>query len=163
MNRLFVATWPPEHVVQRLSELQGAPQPGIRWTTPDQWHVTLQFIGDADESVVRSVLNGLEASQCEISLGPATARFSGSVVHLPVRGADDLAAAVERSLAAIGLQRDKPFRGHLTLARARRGADLRPFTGMLFEAAWTATDVTLVASRTESEGAKYSVLDRFPL
>ena len=49
--RLFVALVPPDEVVEDLAEFlaprQEAPEAaGMRWTAPDQWHVTLAFMGD---------------------------------------------------------------------------------------------------------------------
>ena len=38
MARLFVAVWPPDDVVAELAALPRPDQPGLRWTTPDQWH-----------------------------------------------------------------------------------------------------------------------------
>ena len=51
--RLFVAVWPPVDVVERLSELPRPAVDGVRWTTPDQWHVTIRFLGEvADHTSV---------------------------------------------------------------------------------------------------------------
>ena len=46
--RLFVAVWPTPAVVEELGALPRPAAPGLRWTTADQWHVTLRFLGDAD-------------------------------------------------------------------------------------------------------------------
>jgi 2'-5' RNA ligase len=58
---------------------------------------------------------------------------------------------------------DRPFRGHITLARARRGVNLRPFSGVAFHAAWSVDEVTLVASDTRPDRAHYTVLERYPV
>ena len=59
---------------------------------------------------------------------------------------------------------DRPFDGHLTLARARKAArvDLRRLAGAPIEAAWPVTEVCLVESRLSPAGARYEVVDRFP-
>ncbi|MGH9148794.1 MAG: RNA 2',3'-cyclic phosphodiesterase, partial [Acidimicrobiales bacterium] len=60
---------------------------------------------------------------------------------------------------------DRPFRGHLTLARARDrgGVDLRPRCGAAFAASWVVREVTLVASRLGAGAARYDVVDRLAL
>jgi 2'-5' RNA ligase len=43
---------PPDHVVEDLAEFLAPRQeaePGFRWTTPEQWHVTLAFMGRVPE------------------------------------------------------------------------------------------------------------------
>ncbi|MGH3783890.1 MAG: 2'-5' RNA ligase family protein [Pseudonocardiaceae bacterium] len=47
--RLFVALTPPDEVVEALRvcthELREC-APELRWTRPEQWHVTLAFLGE---------------------------------------------------------------------------------------------------------------------
>src|SRR5947209_3556899 len=47
--RLFVAVWPPASLISQLRSLDRPARPGLRWTTEDQWHVTLRFLGGVDE------------------------------------------------------------------------------------------------------------------
>mgnify|MGYP002063702689 CR=1 FL=1 len=54
-------------------------------------------------------------------LGPAVERFGDRVLAVPVRGLDELAAAVRRATDGIGEGSDRRFRGHLTIARMPRG------------------------------------------
>ena len=78
-----------------------------------------------------------------------------------------LAAAVQRATASAGFPREgRPFRAHLTLARARRGdplglrsedlgrPELPPFRAGAFH---------LYESRLRSEGPEYRSLAPFPL
>ena len=60
----------------------------------------------------------------------------------------------------------RPFKGHLTLARARdrrRGVDLRPFVGTPVAASWPVTEVCLVESRLHPKGANYEVVETVSL
>ena len=52
MARLFIAVWPPEDVVSELTSLQRKDQRGVRFVPPDNWHITLRFLGDADPDQV---------------------------------------------------------------------------------------------------------------
>ena len=45
MPRLFIAVWPPPDVVEQVAALPRPPVAGLRWTEPEQWHVTLRFLG----------------------------------------------------------------------------------------------------------------------
>ncbi len=50
--RMFAALVPPEHVVEDLAEFlepRVEVEPGFRWTTPEQWHVTVAFMGNVHE------------------------------------------------------------------------------------------------------------------
>lgn len=166
MARLFVALWPPDDVRDAVGRLSRPAVPGLRWTTPDQWHVTLRFLGEVgDVDGVAAALDAMpwDVGPVALAAGPASDRFGQRLLHVPVAGADDLAAAVLAATAAFGAAPDdRPFRGHLTLARVSgrkgRGVDLGPLCGVPFEAAWTATEVALVASRLLPGGARYDTV-----
>lgn len=168
--RLFVALWPPPEVVDLLAALSRPALPGLRWTTPDQWHVTLRFFGSADPGVAEAALRGTAwpaASRPTAALGNVVARFGRETLYVPVSGVEELAHAVAASTADVGEPPpDRPFTGHLTLARARRGrGDVRPLAGarLAHAARWQVDEVTLVASRLEPGGARYSVVASVPL
>jgi len=173
--RLFVAVWPsPAAVATLATALERPAVEGLRWTTPDQWHVTLRFLGAADPTPVAEALapvaegagtpGGGTRSAVVAVAGPAVGHFGRQVLHLPVAGLDDLAAAVAAATTAWG-PGDHPFRGHLTLARARRRArvDLGPWTAALLAVSWEVRELTLVASDTTAGGARYTILHRWPL
>jgi 2'-5' RNA ligase len=82
------------------------------------------------------------------------------VLVVPVAGLDALAAAVVAATAGLGRPPDdRPFRGHLTLARARRGASVRGLAGQLagdeVAAAFPVREVRLVRSHLGPHGARY--------
>ena len=165
--RLFVAALPDGSTVDRLREACGGwPRPkvaGLRWTGPDQWHVTLRFLGSIDPGEAAAALDGLGWAAAEARLGPATALLGRGVLMVPVGGLDGLAGAVAAATVDLGgLREDRPFTGHLTLARSRgrvpAGWEGRPVVG-----AFPVAEVCLVGSETLSEGARYEVLGRWPL
>ncbi|MER3453020.1 MAG: RNA 2',3'-cyclic phosphodiesterase, partial [Acidimicrobiia bacterium] len=47
--RLFVAVWPPEEVLDVVAKLPRPGVVGLRWTSREQWHVTLRFFGSVPE------------------------------------------------------------------------------------------------------------------
>ena len=168
MNRLFVAVWPPDFLIEQLRTLDRPPQPGLRWTTEDQWHVTLRFLGDmapAEEEPLSAGLGGAAARMSSVTAaaGPHP-RPLGAVWVLPVAGLDDLARAVGAATGDVGEPLpDRPYRGHLTLARARRPGLLRGLPGATVAGGWPVTDITLVRSHLGSGGARYEVIGRWPL
>lgn len=132
--RLFVAVWPPPEIVERLKSLERPEVDGLRWTMADQWHVTLRFLGEADEVAARDAFGRISTAEpTTAELGPTTGRFGRRVLHVPVTGLEGLATAAVAATAGVGTAPDsRPFSGHVTLARARdrRGVDLRPLAGV---------------------------------
>lgn len=142
------------------------PAPGVRWTSPEQWHVTLRFLGGVADDELPALVAALEGvagahARTVATAGPRVERFGRSVLVVPVAGLDALATATVEATAAFGEAPDpRPFAGHLTLARGR---DVRPYTGDAVSATWPVDEVTLVRSTTLPQGALYDVLARFPL
>jgi 2'-5' RNA ligase len=167
--RLFVGVWPPADVVAGLAGLDRPDRPGVRWTTPDQWHVTLRFLGsmeDAEEGkrALARVAPVAGPDQPVAVAGPSVVRLGPSVLCIPVAGLEDVAAAVVAATAGIGEPPpERPFRGHVTLARAKRGVDVRVLAGQSFAAEWPVSEVTLVASETRASGARYRVVAGYPI
>ena len=173
MPRLFVAVWPPDEVLDRVATVDRPALAGLRWTTRDQWHVTLRFLGEAHVDPVLAALAGVSARTVEVGLGPTVGGFDQRVLHVPVSGLDPLAADVVRATAHLGRPPGaRPFAGHLTLARVatRARVDLRPLIGTPLSARWTVAGICLVesrlvgsrlvGSRLSSSGARYQIVDR---
>ncbi|HYA68550.1 MAG TPA: 2'-5' RNA ligase family protein [Acidimicrobiales bacterium] len=192
--RAFVAVAVPPEVTEILAALERPSFDHLRWTTPEQWHVTLRFLGEipdldpvrnalasVPEALARASLSpahrapgshgapgspgapgeddGLEVEGIEAILGPVTAWFPGRrVLHVSVGGLSALAKAVADALEPVsdGDGRERPFVGHLTLARVRGE---RPGPGRLagipVHASWLVTHVALVESTLGPGGARY--------
>ncbi len=145
---------------------------GLRWSQPGQWHVTLRFFGELAERELEVATQALRRVAAGLA-GPLTAqggpwaRFLGpGLVVWPVEGLALAARATERATARLGQAPPaRKFLGHLTLARARTGVDLRRAPQLLAPLAmtWPVTSLTLVQSQLHPEGARYRVVDSFPL
>ena len=59
MPRLFTAIEIPAEVAQSLTFLRGG-LPGARWIDPENYHITLRFIGDVDIRVAHDVASMLD-------------------------------------------------------------------------------------------------------
>jgi RNA 2',3'-cyclic 3'-phosphodiesterase len=160
---LFVAVWPPEDVLSRLADLPRPERRGLRWTTRDQWHVTLRFLGSIDDvDGVKTALARVESAAGATAVaGPVVERLGRGILCLPVGGLEALAHAVVALTGGLGEPADdRPFRGHLTLARAKPGVDLTPLVGAPCSATWPVSEITLVASDTRPDGARYQIVAR---
>src|SRR5262249_62295274 len=54
MPRLFTALEIPSEVGQSLALLRGG-LPGARWVAPENYHLTLRFIGDIDDALAEEI------------------------------------------------------------------------------------------------------------
>src|SRR5260370_1133007 len=163
--RLFVAVRPSEDVVDALAALPRPEGTPTRWTTRDQWHVTLRFFGNVDEPspsgrVFADAVHSFTA--VEAALGPRPGVLGHQVVYLPVAGLGDLAEAVVKGTARFGEPpATRRFRGHLTLGRTKGG--LVDAASLALECSWTVREVELIRSHLGHGGARYETLERFPL
>jgi 2'-5' RNA ligase len=179
--RLFVAVTPAREAIDELwsaaAELRST-RPELRWTRPEQWHLTLAFLGEVGDPARIEVMERLgraAARHPPLALALSGAgRFGDRVLWTRVTGdvaplrrlADSVRAAVRRAQLPV---EDRPYRPHLTLARARDGADLRPavdalagFTG----ATWTAAELHLKRSHLGAgpdRGSRHEVVASWPL
>lgn len=168
--RLFVAVWPPAPVVEALAALPRPERPGLRWTSPEAWHVTLRFLGPADPDEVAAALAELAlpagAVPVAAELGPGVGRFGHRVLHVPVTGLGALAGAVVGVTAGVGRPPDRrPFSGHITLARNRGRSSLAGLTGTPVGGRWLVEEATLVASVASGGGGpnRYEVMGVVPV
>ena len=131
MIRLFVALALPAAIKAQLALLAGG-IPGARWVPPENYHLTLRFIGEVESWQAQDVddaLANIRARPFELSLrGLGTFEKAGriSALWVGVEKTDPLAflqSKVETALQRIGLEPErKRFAPHVTLARTDRAA-----------------------------------------
>ena len=128
MHRLFVAVDIPETHVDTLTQVRDNTL-NARWTPSDQYHLTLRFIGDTDDThmeTIRENLAGISHSSftCNISgLGSFPSRSKPRVLVVRIEDNPALLALqrdVDRVLCELGVETDKKsFRPHITIARLK--------------------------------------------
>ena len=179
--RLFVAVWPPEDALAEVAELVDRVRPlapELRWALPEQWHLTLAFLGEVAEDALPELSRRLERAArrheaMTLSLAGG-GRFGDRVLWTRVQGARDqlrqLAASAAAAARRTGIAvEDRPYRPHLTLARARTRADLRPLVAALdsFQGRpWVARELHLMRSRLgqgRDRTAAYETVFAWPL
>ncbi len=162
MSRLFVAVWPPAALVARIGAVTRIEETGVRRVPPERLHVTLRYLGEADEAAAASALARLRAPAVEAVVGPRAGRLGHDAVVLPVDGLDSLAGAVDAALAGVGDARERRFLGHLTLARLRARAACGVVDAPV-QGRWTVSAVDLVASEQGPDGLRYRTVVTVPL
>jgi RNA 2',3'-cyclic 3'-phosphodiesterase len=170
--RLFVAVWPDTLTRRTLASVPLEPTTELRLVRPEQWHVTLRFLGNVEPEIVPALLAGLESMAAGersvlAHLGPHTAWLGrGAVLQVPVSGLDRLATAVRTATSELvpSPEPNEPaFTGHFTLARSKRsrGPDSQAraaLAGIDVAGEFTVTELNLVASEPGPGGHRYRSL-----
>jgi len=176
MPRLFTGLEIPATLAESLSMLRGG-LPGARWIDPENYHMTLRFIGDVDDTLaqeIASLLGRVRRNDFELrfdGLSSFGGRKPRAVVAsvLPSQSVMELRAEHERLMQRVGLQPEgRKFTPHVTLARlrdssswevaeylsARAGFRSEPFAVSRF---------VLFSSRASVGGGPYVVEAAYPL
>jgi 2'-5' RNA ligase len=176
MPRLFTALEIPPPVAQSLAALRGG-LPGARWVEPENYHLTLRFIGDVDGTIARdvaSMLAGVARRSFDLQLDGLTS-FGGRKPRAVVAGVGhsvplhDLQADHERLMQRIGLEPEgRKYTPHVTLARlrdtsSRQVADYLAVRQPYRSIAFRASRFVLFSSRTSIGGGPYVVEAAYPL
>jgi 2'-5' RNA ligase len=171
--RLFVAIAPPPAALAELSEQVAWLRPGwpgLRWTSPPAWHVTLAFLGEVRDEVLPDLSARLERAAGRHRALPVALRSGGAfpaprraaVVWAGVEADRPALAALAASVAAGARRAGAPspdegrrYQPHLTLARLREPADVSPLVAELASLAgrpWTARHISLIRSHLPRPG-----------
>jgi 2'-5' RNA ligase len=157
-----------------------APQARITWVAPERLHLTVAFIGEADDERTRRIHQVLERPVAVApfdlvvtGLGAFPTTGEPRVLWAGLTEGRDALQRVEREvssrLAAAEIAREpRAYSPHLTLARVREAAGLRAaslFDGRAEDAIGTTRveAITLFESRLSSKGPTYVPLQRTPL
>lgn len=177
--RLFVALPVPADVRDRgaaavaalSARTSSAVDSAVRWTDPDGWHLTVAYLGLVDDDrlgEVAGVVDVVAATAPPMVLRTdAAGRFGRRVLWLgvedePAGAVAALGERVQTALAAVDLPVERrTVEPHITLARGRgrsgRVADDLVTALDVPPASWRAQTVQVWSSRTDPDGAVYTV------
>lgn len=181
MSRLFIAINLPFHIKDLLEEevnkiKNNHHQADIRFTSPEQWHLTLIFFGYQEEKFLKNIEEAMQNASSQImkpikiyfekiTYGPPgpRARMIWLTTTTETSAAlDKVKKTIENELLKAGVKWDKenrPFHGHLTLARFEMMA-LKNLAALdeNFNYGFEADKIDLMKSTLRREGALYEKL-----
>jgi 2'-5' RNA ligase len=182
--RLFVALAVPDDVKSKLGAAQAdlrrvLPDLNVRWARPEQFHLTLRFLGDVEAArvealtaAIRAACSGFGALHLRSErIGCFPERGYPRVVWVGVRDESEqlprLEQLVESATEGFTSQaKEERFTGHLTLARIKGikrseaealGKAAAGMADRLF-GQWTACQIELIRSKLLHQGAQHTSL-----
>ena len=176
MPRLFSAIEIPATVAQRLSMLRSG-LTSARWIDPENYHLTLRFIGDVDGPTARDFAQALN----EIDMPPFMLRLEGLgsfggrkpravfAKLAPSEALEALHRANDRAAKEAGVPPEgRKYMPHVTLARLRgtRSDDVARYLeiqGFFQSEPFEVGRIVLYSSRASVGGGPYVVEGAFPL
>lgn len=175
MHRLFVAVRPPREIRERLLSMMGGIQ-NARWQDDDQLHLTLRFIGEVERHLAEDIaaaIGSVHHKPFEIGLagvGSFVKRGKGAL-WAGVEPADELKRLhkkIDQACLRVGIAPDnRAYHPHITLARLGRSAGpADPFIARwstLSSPPFLVESICLYESRLGSEGAMYTIVERYHL
>jgi 2'-5' RNA ligase len=182
--RLFLAAGVPAEVAERLAGAQAKIRRGLgergaelRWTKPENFHLTLFFLGPVASARVPEI--SASAAKVAAESAPLTLDVRGLGAFPEDRSARVLWAGLQNSrelrglrdrvaaaMAALGFPPDpREFHPHLTIARLRSARSLREYVEMFRRQAFGSIEVrelVLFRSHPAVPYPRYEPLARFP-
>lgn len=158
-----------------MAQLRGG-LPGARWIDPENYHLTLRFIGDIDDALadeIADLLGQVARRKFSVridgldSFGGNRPRAVVAAVS-PVTELVELQAEHERLMQRVGLQPERKYRPHVTLARlrdtsSRQVADFLSLRQPFRSPPFPVSRFVLYSSRNSVGGGPYVVEAEYPL
>jgi RNA 2',3'-cyclic 3'-phosphodiesterase len=184
--RLFIAITPDESAQKTLYVLQQRLEQAkarIRWVNPQQYHLTVKFIGEAAEEQLPEIIKRLDSAaaqtppfELEITgLDRIESRGKVRVITAEINSPDQrltrLHRLVDQNLAGMGFDLDmRELRPHITLGRVQSNHGLNRLLRRLEHfspehqdlmdpiGGWEVIDVHLIQSTLTPDGSEYKIL-----
>lgn len=175
VGRVFAAVPLPTEVRMALADRTSSLGIPGKVVPPENWHLTLRFLGAVGEVTYERFLAGLnsiaEVPSFSIRLGgfggfpnarKATVMWAGVF-----EGADELGRLneiAEEAARTAGLEpEDRPYRPHLTLSRIRPPEDIGRLTTETLDLRWSCHEIVVYESRLTGGGVSYEPLEMFSM
>ena len=174
--RLFIGIPLAAAVIDELSaavERLRSSGDGLRWTAPESWHITLQFLGNTSPEQYECLvarLHGLDLPPAPIQLEKLGCFDRTGVIFAGVKVSPEMLLIRQRVIAATALcgfaSEARAYRPHITLARSK-GKDLsRLKAKMGHQPVFTnfvVGEFLLYESFLGPTGSRYEIRERFSL
>jgi RNA 2',3'-cyclic 3'-phosphodiesterase len=156
---------------------QPAARGNLRWSAPDSWHITLQFLGSSAPQryeCVTTRLRTLHQSPVSIALGAIGTFDRAGVLFVEINVSPQLATLQQTVTAATTpcgfTPETRPYRPHITLARRKGKSGDRELRNLKLQigrqpdlSSFTADSFALYESISTPEGSRYEIRERFSL
>jgi RNA 2',3'-cyclic 3'-phosphodiesterase len=150
---------------------------GLRWTAPESWHITLQFLGETSPEKAASIVTQLrQIHHAPVVIGVQGMGFfdRAGIFYAGIHVSPELShlqRRVEEATGRCGIVAEKrAFHPHITLARSGRercinGLDLlkTKVRKLSLYSKFTAAEFLLYESFLGAGGARYEARERFSL
>ena len=188
-KRLFLGVRLPQEVIDLLTTVQHAAKTRdtgnvLRWVRPENFHVTLHFLGDTEEELVPEVIAATGGAVSALTRGTTHLARPGAfpsarrprVLWVGIEDEAEILAGLSRALShpleELGFDLDtRPYHPHITVGYARKRARPGEVAGAFTEFAAAAEEqlkeasaqipvekVELVESELSSEGPTYTTI-----
>lgn len=155
LPKLFAAMRVPAAIASQLVLVQPLPMAGARIVLPDQMHVTLHFVGEANLDMIIAALQGVTAPALEVAI-EGTGHFRSAdgttVLWAGVRRSPSLTrlhCAIGRALAGVGIRlEERSYTPHITLARCAPNSSMTVVDEFLSRS----SDISLLTMRVDEFG-----------
>lgn len=178
--RLFVGiALSPEVVeaLERLSRHLRTADDKLRWTSPETWHITLQFLGEATAAQYECVvprLSAIRAPEVPVWLSGTGVFDRAGVFWAGVNVSPELRALEKQVLSATGrcgfAAEERPYHPHVTLARAKGDERVRVLRRLQSRVkqqvefpSFKASEFLLYESFLGAGGTRHEIRERFEL
>jgi RNA 2',3'-cyclic 3'-phosphodiesterase len=175
--RLFVGIPLAAAVIEELSAVSmrlRSSADSLRWSAPESWHITLQFLGStAEYECIVARLGELCPAAIPIQLEGLGFFDRAGIFFAGVALTPELSALQQRVTDATGLcgfiPETRPYHPHITLARSKSKAPqgLRGLKGKIHReprfSSFIAREFVLYESVARAGGSQYEIRERFPL
>jgi 2'-5' RNA ligase len=173
--RLFVAIELPKELTKELVKLQERLKEHVIGSFVNEFHLTLQFMGDVDENK----LDDIKESLSKIKFAPFDLKFSTvgvfpseeyvKVIWVGLKPEDrvkELQLLVDRALFRFNLKKEEDFIAHITLIRVKSVKNRDDFKRILKsvvpeQLSFTVNDFKLFQSTLTKEKPVYKVVKEF--
>lgn len=183
--RLFIAIDLSPEIKNRLSSAVKILKPvasDIKWVAPENYHLTLKFLGETDDSRVETIKQVLEKVASKHRRFYLSVRGTGSfppgqvrmrVIWVGFQAGPELYALqseLEEALSQEGFSREeRPFTPHLTIGRAREPRKQERLKAELDRmgaeeyGTMEVSEINLFQSILRPEGPEYRIISRHKL
>ena len=176
--RLFVGIPLAAKVIEELSAISlrlQSSEDGLRWSTAESWHITLQFLGNTPEyECVVARLRDLRSTSVPIQLEGLDFFERAGVFFAGVRLTPELNVLQQRVTTATRLcgfiAETRPYHPHITLARSKGKGGKRGLNALKNKvhrqpkfSDFVAEEFFLYESVSTPTGSLYQIRERFPL